>query len=153
MPLRRDTSTISDRLRIVNETQMRCRRNRRSAAGKIRPRIELVPALRDRSPFLRGTAEPVLVEQFAQHVAVHVVDVEAGIDRVGHPAQRAAAMLVRQRMPVALDTVRGAPCRHRRGQAGMPVEHRAAGVEGKDLYVFHALLSRYAPSRPAPRNC
>jgi hypothetical protein len=34
MPLRRDASTISDRLRIVNETQMRCRRNRRSAAAK-----------------------------------------------------------------------------------------------------------------------
>jgi hypothetical protein len=33
--------------------------------------------------------------------------------------QRAAAMLVRQRMLVALDTVRGAPCRHRRGQADM----------------------------------
>jgi len=34
MPLQRDASTTSDRLRIVNETQMRCRRNRRSAAAK-----------------------------------------------------------------------------------------------------------------------
>src|SRR6516165_5802419 len=34
MLLRRETSTINDRLRMVNETQMRCRRNRRSAAAK-----------------------------------------------------------------------------------------------------------------------
>jgi hypothetical protein len=109
-----------------------------------------MPALCDRPPILRRTAEPILVKHFAQHVAVHVVDVETGIDRAGHPAQRAAAMLVRQRAPVALDTVRGAPCRHCRGQAGMPIEHRAAGIKGKDLYLFHALLSRYAPLRRAP---
>ena len=46
-------------------------------------------------------------------------------------------MLVCERVPVALDTLRAAPHRHRRGQAGMPVEHRAAGVEGENLYVFH----------------
>src|SRR6516165_1142194 len=34
MLLRRETSTINDRLRMVNETQMRCRRKRRSAAAK-----------------------------------------------------------------------------------------------------------------------
>ena len=149
MPLRRDASTISDRLRIVNETQMRYRRNRRSAAAKS-DHVELMPALCDRSPVLGRTAEPILVEHFAQHVAVHVVDVETGIDRAGHPTQRAAAILVRQRVPVALDTLGGAPCRHCRGQAGMPVEHRAAGIEGKDLDLFHAILSRLAPLRLAP---
>jgi hypothetical protein len=90
---------------------------------------------------------------FAEHVAVHVVDGEAGIDLAGHPTQRAEAMLVRQRVPVALYTARGAPCRHGRGQTGVPVEHRAAGIEGKDLYLFHALLSRHAPLRLALRSC
>jgi type VI protein secretion system component VasF len=47
------------------------------------------------SPVLRRTTEPILVEHFVQHVAVYVVDVETGIDDAGHPAQRAAAMLVR----------------------------------------------------------
>jgi hypothetical protein len=46
-------------------------------------------------------------------------------------------------MLVALDTVRGAPCRHRPRSSRYAVEHGAAGVEGNDLYVFHALLSRY----------
>src|SRR5258708_23252814 len=84
---------------------------------------------------------------------MHVADVEAGVDRVDHPVQRAAAMLVRQRVPVALDALGGAPCRERRGQTGMPVEHRAAGVESEDLYVFHALLNRHALLRRAPPSC
>jgi hypothetical protein len=63
--------------------------------SKIRPCVELVPALCNHPPVLRRTAKPILVEHFAQHVAVHIVDVETGIDRAGHPTQRAAPMLVR----------------------------------------------------------
>jgi hypothetical protein len=33
-------------------------------------------------------------------------------------------------VPVAIDALGGAPCRERRGQTGMPVEHRAVRTIG-----------------------
>ncbi len=67
--------------------------------------------------------------------AVEVVGRRAVLAEVQHPAQRAAAQVVCDVMPVLVEAVAGAGLSQCGGEAGVPVEDRAAGVEGEGADV------------------
>ena len=73
----------------------------------------------------------MLRDKFVQHVPVDVVDVETGTLLVGHPPKRTAAIGIGDGRPVALDAVPVARLGKRGTDAAVPVQHRAAGVEGQ----------------------
>jgi hypothetical protein len=62
-----------------------------------------------------------------------IVDVEIWLDRAQHPPQRTAAVLIGKFMPVMGNVAAATTFVERCGDAAVPIEDRAAGIEGEDL--------------------
>ena len=147
MPLRRETSIdqrqAEDRERDADIALPQARQRRH----EVGPGVEPVPARRDVATILRRkNLDPFLAEQFAEHVAMHLVDVEARLDGAEHPLQRAAAVLVGEPVPVAFEPVPGAARGECPGETAVPVEDGASGIEGQRLDPLH----RRDPLHPCP---
>jgi hypothetical protein len=71
-----------------------------------------VPSLRDRAAILCGKfPDAAFAENLVQHLTMHVVYREIGIDRPERSAERAAPVLVGESMPIPLDAACGAGLR------------------------------------------
>src|ERR1044071_2065745 len=81
---------------------------------------------------------------------MHVIDVEPGIDRAGHPFERPAPVLVDEFVPVAGYAVSTAALGEGGDEPGMPIEDRAAGIEGEDSDALHRTPPSPGARPPAP---
>ena len=120
-----------------------------------------IPSGNPPSVVARQGSDAVFAEQLGEDVAMHVVDVEARLDGPEHPPQCAAAILVDEGVPVALDPALRAELGKRPNNAAMPVEDCPSRVEGQHLDVIHCPHPRKNPvisrcpahARRAPGNC
>src|SRR4051794_33292274 len=93
-------------------------------------------------PYIRSVlggngVETALAQQFVEYVAMHVVDIEPGIDRAGYARQCPAAILVGEIVPVMEEAGASAGLGKRFDEPGMPIEDRAAGIKGQEPDALH----------------
>src|SRR3974390_2717989 len=85
----------------------------------------------------RERLKPVFADKVIEYAAVHIIDVEGGVDLVGHALKRPAAICVGDLGPVTLDMVSRSRFRERGTDAAVPVQHGPTGVEGKRFDLRH----------------
>jgi len=84
-----------------------------------------VPAPRNGPAILwRKGVDRRLAEQFVEHIAMHLVDIIAGLDDAEHPLQRATPVLIGEAMPIALDAAPRSALGEHGDKAAVPVEDR-----------------------------
>ena len=75
----------------------------------------------------------MLRDHRGEHLAMHVIDVEGGVDVPNHRLESAATIVIRDRGPIGVDP----PMRARRceglAKPAMPVEYCATRIERQDL--------------------
>src|SRR6516164_3151158 len=109
-----------------------------------------MPSVGDRQAVFGRKSNPaILAEKLVQHLAMDVVDVEARIDGAEHPFQRAAPIFIGESMPIALDPAPGTALGEHGDETALPVEDRAAAVEGQHLDRLHLTSLQPARTRAA----
>jgi hypothetical protein len=97
-----------------------------------------VPAARDTlAIFGREHREIMRGDHGIEYLAMHIVDVEAGIDAAKHPLQRASTIVIGYLVPISVNAVAPARLDKCPNDPRMPIENGAAGIEGKCLDPLH----------------
>ncbi len=117
--------------------------------GKVRPGIERMPGAGDFGAILGRERRPSeFHDQFVEHATMHVIDIEVRTNLPGHHLERPPPVFVGRRRPVGGNAAPGSRGGQGSRNAAVPVEDRAAGVEGQGFDRQHHFSRRVAPRRP-----